>query len=281
MGLISRVSSRTYRQNLIMKASDTIKQEADVDFTEDKGKPLASIQGELNVLKTADGSALITDYSCKTQVLVAVHGPCDVRETRQIHDRMTITVSFLKEQQPMYEVETLLTEKENTTSLADAFIQTDTVDTAQVTTNLPLNLQQNSIEQDIKSMLYETLVLSHFKRAELQITIQVLQNCGNIRANTLNAVILALLDSGIPMKTTPLALEYEEPSTEDGDDAVTTSYLFLYDRSDGYQSVIQSSINGAFTLESYKRAQENAKQELDKYRALHLSALREKFSDLM
>ena len=44
---------------------------------------------------------------------------------------------------------------------------------AQVTTSLPLNLQQNSIEQDIKSMLYESLVMTHFKRAELQITIQV------------------------------------------------------------------------------------------------------------
>merc|ERR1711970_50261 len=72
-------------------------QEAETKFSSRK------VFGELNVLKSADGSALITDYSCQTQILAAIHGPGDVRETRQLHGQMAINVTFLKEQQPMYE----------------------------------------------------------------------------------------------------------------------------------------------------------------------------------
>ena len=169
-----------------------------------------------------------------------------------------------------------------------------------VCTGLPLNLQQNSIEQDIKSMLYETLVLSHFKRAELMVTVQVLQNCGNIRSNTLNAVVLALLDAGVPMKTTPLAVEYDseymEENVETGENGESeengekeeklqkednsTNYVFLFDNRDGYKSLIQSSINGKFSLEEYKMAIEGAKKKLDCYRGLHMDAVRAKFNDL-
>merc|ERR1711970_984925 len=74
-------------------------QEAETKFSSRK------VFGELNVLKSADGSALLTDYSCQTQILAAIHGPGDVRETRQLHGQMAINVTFLKEQQPMYEAE--------------------------------------------------------------------------------------------------------------------------------------------------------------------------------
>merc|ERR1712127_1074692 len=225
MGLISRVSSRTYRN--LKKYPDTmnevqVKTEYDPDHT--KMNDSQKIFGELNVLKSADGSALITDYSCQTQILAAIHGPGDVRETRQLHGQMGINVTFLKEQQPMYEDQNEAEVSGNQVSkvqgLMDAFDgvnekQQEVPSGGLVCTGLPLSLQQNSIEQDIKSMLYETLVLSHFKRAELMVTVQVLQNCGNIRSNTLNAVVLALLDAGVPMKTTPLAVEYDSEYKEE------------------------------------------------------------------
>ena len=78
-----------------------VKTEYDPDHT--KMNQSQKVFGELNVLKSADGSALITDYSCQTQILAAIHGPGDVRETRQLHGQMGINVTFLKEQQPMYE----------------------------------------------------------------------------------------------------------------------------------------------------------------------------------
>ena len=245
--------------------------------------------GELNVLKSADGSALLTDYSCQTQILAAIHGPGDVRETRQLHGQMAINVTFLKEQQPMYEAENEAETSANNVvaSVSDAFEINETknqqeISNNSVTTSLPLNLQQNSIENDIKSMLYETLVLKHFKRAELTVTVQVLQNCGNIRSNTLNAVILALLDAGLPMKATPLAVEYENLNSEDikQEDDSLTNYVFLFDNRDGYKSLIQSSINGSFSLEEYKLAIDEAQKKLDCYRGLHMDAIRAKFNDL-
>jgi len=296
------------------------------EYLEQENSLSKKVFGELNVLKSADGSALITDYSCQTQILAAVHGPADVRETRQLHGQMAINVTFLKEQQPMYEVENEAEMSGNhvgnhggnhvgkNKNLSDAFdIQENRQEVVNslVTTNLPLNLQQNSIEQDIKSMLYESLVLKHFKRAELMVTVQVLQNCGNIRSNTLNAVVLALLDAGVPMKCTPLAVEYEDVDSdkidgkiEDGygrdnggnrenngansentyknrEPAETlTNYVFLFDNRDGYKSLIQSSINGKFSLEEYKLAIEGAKKKLDCYRGLHMDAVRAKFNDL-
>jgi len=126
------------------------------------------------------------------------------------------------------------------------------------------------------------------------VTVQVLQNCGNIRSNTLNAVVLALLDAGVPMKTTPLAVEYDSEYKEknfaemgeNGDNEEkeeennSTNYVFLFDNRDGYKSLIQSSINGKFSLEEYKLAVEGAKKKLDCYRGLHMDAVRAKFNDL-
>merc|ERR1712223_419515 len=100
--------------------------------------------GELNVLKSADGSALLTDYSCQTQILAAIHGPGDVRETRQLHGQMAINVTFLKEQQPMYEVENEAETSNNVvSSISDAFEINETktqqeISNNSVTTSLPL-----------------------------------------------------------------------------------------------------------------------------------------------
>jgi len=232
-------------------------------------RDLCPLVGELDLIKSADGSALITDKACGTQILVTLFGPGDEKETHQLFDKLKLSIVFVQ-QENMIDEEVENAEIFHQSAEGNPFNEEELIVNQNVVTKTPTLLQEKFIEKQLTQVLLNTICLNEFPRAALSLKIQVLQNCGRLISNTINASILALIDAGIPMKTTPLALEYTPDNT---------TFCFILDRRSGYKNVLQSIIDGYFDPDLYKDALEYCQEKLCNdynYRSLHLKALKHK-----
>ncbi|XP_039248561.2 exosome complex component RRP46-like [Styela clava] len=122
---------------------------------------------EQNILNNPDGSA---DYSeGDTNVLVAVYGPADCRESKQLIDKSTIEVSFRP--------------KDGIPGVAEKYL-----------------------EHTIRHT-FENVIMTHlYPRSQIMIIIQIVQDCGSLLSCAINGCSMALQDAGISMTCMPAAI---------------------------------------------------------------------------
>ena len=267
------------------------------------------IKGQLNVLPTIDGSALLTDHQTKTQILVAIHGPINQSENKILSKKMTVEILFVKENQAEYdaifaksqlenEIDEELEDVDDEKNL-DQISDENRTHTSEknLTTSNPVNLEENLISRRIKELVSQIVDLQFLPRAMLRINIQVLQDCGNLMSNTLNCVVLALLDTGINMITTPIAVQNSEKlikieegkDKDDGPDQKkmrllepesSEDYLIIFDQANNFESIIATYLQGDCDAEKYENIKKRALQTIEDcgLRSLYQDALRLKLN---
>lgn len=125
---------------------------------------MKEISCKQNVLKAPDGSA---DYSeGETNVIAAVYGPADCRESKQLIDRCAIEVSFRP--------------KDGIPGVAERFL-----------------------ENTIKNICENVIITSLHPRSQIMVVVQTMQDHGSLLSCAINAVCMALQDAGVSMSCLP------------------------------------------------------------------------------
>ena len=126
-----------------------------------------ALTGSLGLLSRADGSAKFTFG--ESGCLCSVNGPMAVHQKDELLDQATIQVLF----SPCSGI------------------------------NGP---RYRSMEKKLRELAQSCVLTSLHPRTLIQMTIQVLHEDGSIFAAAVNAMMLALMDAGIPMKTYAFAV---------------------------------------------------------------------------
>ena len=133
--------------------------------------PLTPQSAKLSILSQPDGSALLEMGN--TKVIAAVYGPRDVTlRSKELHDRALVTVEV---------------------------------------TTVPFSSGEHKKRSrgdrqigELTTMLRETveaLLFTHnFPKSQVDIIVEVRQSDGGLKAACLNAITLALIDAGLPMR---------------------------------------------------------------------------------
>lgn len=128
-------------------------------------------------LPEADGSARIKLGA--TDVLVAVYGPIDAPINKQSSDSIHISVAYRR--------------REGNTGPSGS----SSVDIA--------SASEATTTRDIRQMVTDILVTSLFPRKAIVMAVHVLSDRGSVVSTAFNAAVLALIDSGVPMRSMPVA----------------------------------------------------------------------------
>lgn len=142
-------------------------------------RDLCPLVGELDLIKSADGSALITDKACGTQILVTLFGPGDEKETHQLFDKLKLSITFIQ-QENMVDEDAENAEIFLQSAEGNPFNEDELVINQNVVTKTPTLLQEKFIEKQLTQVLLNTICVNEFPRAALSMKIQVLQNCGRL-----------------------------------------------------------------------------------------------------
>lgn len=124
-----------------------------------------------NPVRSADGSARLQLGA--TDVLVAVYGPLDGPVTKQDAEKLHVHVSYRRR------------DASNTSDISAG-------DDATVTRN-------------IRQLIQDALLMQLFPRKAIVVAVQILSDRGSVVSAVLNATVVALLESGAPMRTLPIA----------------------------------------------------------------------------
>lgn len=122
---------------------------------------IRQLESELGLLSRADGSARFS--MGETSVLVAVYGPADVKESKELYDRATVDV--------------LVKPK----------------------SGLP-GYHDKGLENAIHSAVVAVLLTQLHPRTCITIVVQIMHNGGSLLATALNGVGMALCDAGLAME---------------------------------------------------------------------------------
>ncbi|XP_025425202.1 exosome complex component RRP46 [Sipha flava] len=114
----------------------------------------------LGFIGNSDGSAYVSQ--CKTTVAVSVVGPFEPKSSKCLYDRGTVDVTFRRK-------------------------------TGSIT------VHDKMLEGIMQSTCEEALIVEQYPRTSIAVTVQEMQDRGNLLATCLNASCLALMDSGISM----------------------------------------------------------------------------------
>lgn len=132
---------------------------------------MRSLTLSLNPLSQADGSARIKLGA--TDVLVAIYGPFDGPVTKQDPEFVHIHVAYRRCE----------TSVSNDTSAAE----------------------EATAARNIRLLINDALLTQLFPRKAIIIAVQVLSDRGGVVVTAFNATIVALLQSGVPMRSFPVA----------------------------------------------------------------------------
>lgn len=125
----------------------------------------------LGILPHTDGSAIFELGN--TKVLATVHGPREAKSSRTLHDRASIRVIFH----------------------AATFSSVSGERRRQLRQDKRLGEMTNALEETLK----DVVMISTFPRSEIDIFVEILNSDGGVLAASFNAVMLALINAGIPM----------------------------------------------------------------------------------
>ena len=130
------------------------------------------------------------------------------------------------------------------------------------------------IETVIKESFFPVILTKLFPRTEITITIQELNDDGNLLSTCINATSMALSDAGIPLRTllvaSTVALDKDSDNmslapSKEMEDSARALFTLAFERS-ADQGVVLSRTKGAFTIDEYWKvlaaAQTNAQEVL-------------------
>lgn len=189
------------------------------------------MESELGLLHKCDGSARVKQGN--TSVLVGIWGPVEVRQSRELPDRAAVE-----------------------TSVRPA--------TGQGTPRDKL------FEHHVTQICEQICVTSQHPRTSIQVIVQLESEDGSVLAVTLNALCLALMDAGLPMKAmigTVMCGVLEDGElmwdpTQDEEDECHTMYTFTYEGVDRKAVFIQC--NGETDIEQHMLILQKGRQVADK-----------------
>uniref|UniRef100_A0A915K0V8 Exoribonuclease phosphorolytic domain-containing protein n=1 Tax=Romanomermis culicivorax TaxID=13658 RepID=A0A915K0V8_ROMCU len=180
---------------------------------------------EMGYLKRADGSCLYSDKNFA--VIVSVFGPGDLKASKQIADKMSIEVTI---------------------------------------NDLPNMKRDFNFESLIKSLCESVVDINACPRTGVSLTIQLLEideSSTFWRSACLNALCLALLDSGLPMKQTFVAVSVAKTKenllvTLEANDrhSADVNFLFVFSNVEVQKgkNILASLSSGIFDMDIFQRA---------------------------
>ncbi|ORX69655.1 ribosomal protein S5 domain 2-like protein [Linderina pennispora] len=205
---------------------------------------IRSLHCMLGQLSRVDGSAQFS--SGKTSVLCGVYGPIDVKVYDEKLDRAHIEVKF----RPDIGVPTT---------------------------------KDKWVESAVRSTFEKEVLAQLHPRTLVQINLQVRENDGSVDATAINATTMALVDAGVPMKTTVAAAAcvvlkdgsiVADPTKEEAELAVSThTFAFANGSSDGPLYV---DSRGRFSMAEYNRCYDLCRLTCDRILAFMRTALESK-----
>ncbi|XP_058445397.1 exosome complex component RRP46 [Malaya genurostris] len=189
--------------------------------TEDEQSSLRPMYCELNVLTRSDGSALLTQG--ETAIIASVHGPIEVKLQHMNVEKAHVDIHFRT--------------RSGLGSVNDRLLE---------------NLIRNTYETTILTALHP--------RTAISVQIQEMQDLGGLVACAINAVCLALVNSGLEMKYLVAAvhsvLGENDKITLDPDELQSkdarAKFTFVFE-SVGRKTV-SIYTHGKFTSDQYHRA---------------------------
>ena len=207
---------------------------------------MRSHQLGLDVLQQADGSARLV--AGLTDILVAVHGPGPVKGRQEQTDRATLQVS----------VESLSTAP---------------------------SVHEAALGARLKQILDLVILAQLHPRTLISVVVQPVSLDGAAFATMLNACVAALIDAGIPMRTSAVAVSgcqrgdalVTDPTKAEEEEA-DVSWSFVFDAQKPTASPLWHEVTGQVTLEQvallqqrcleasqqvYARLKATVKQRLD------------------
>ncbi|XP_049878225.1 exosome complex component RRP46-like [Pectinophora gossypiella] len=197
-----------------------------VEDTNMKEYKLKPMKCEFNYLSKSDGSAILSQGN--TVALVSVNGPLDIKMQSQSIEKTTLEVLF--------------TSKSGKPSVADRY-------------------KENAIRQTCETALLGCL----YPRTGITITVQELEDYGGLIACSVNCVCLALLNSGIAMRSVFAAVSCAitdvgnivlDPTPEQVA-AAHAQLSFVFDGRD--RSLITAFTEGTFSTAAYNEALERCR----------------------
>ncbi len=132
---------------------------------------LRLMNANISILPHTDGSA--TFELGNTKILATVHGPREAKSSLALHDRASIKINFH----------------------AASFSSVSGERRKQVRQDKRLAEYSLALEETLR----EVIIVTTFPRSEIDIFVEVLNADGSVLAASFNAVVLALMDAGIPM----------------------------------------------------------------------------------
>jgi len=205
---------------------------------------MRQFQAEQGLLNRADGSARFTQDN--SSVLVAVYGPMEVRQRKEIIDRASIEVIYKPDK-----------------------------GVAGTSERESEHLIRSAVENAILSTLHP--------RTAINIIVQVLSEDGSIISAAVNGVSIALLDAGISMKS--MVASVTCALTEDGTllidpdekEEKSAESLFTFVFNHPYDGIVTSKTRGMFSEENYFLSLEAAKQGCSKVFAFIRGSMQKKY----
>ncbi|KAJ1966106.1 exosome non-catalytic core subunit rrp46 [Dipsacomyces acuminosporus] len=200
----------------------------------------------LGQLNRVDGSALFS--SGKTSVLCGVYGPVDVKLYDEKLDRSQIEVKFRPDI--------------GAPATKDKWVESSI---------------RNTFERQIVAQLHP--------RTLIQINIQLREGDGSVDAAAINATTLALVDTGVPLKSMVTAATCAvlkdggvvvDPTQEECDSAVST-HTFAFANNDQSGPVYVDS-RGEFTMEEHNRCYDLCAKTAERIAAFMRTAIEGKIS---
>lgn len=210
-----------------------------------KNVQLRSMTSEMSSLSRSDGSALLNQGD--TSVLVAVYGPAEVKVMKELIDRATVEVVYKP--------------KVGIPGCAE-------------------KLQERLVRNSCEAVMLSTL----HPRTSINIVVQEMQNSGSLTSCCINAACLALLDAGVPMKSTVAAVQCTidesdnivvDPTPKEERDA-TATLIFAFESVD--KNVVLAKGSGEFSNEQYHRCLVACQTAATDVFAMYRTALERKLS---
>mmetsp|Transcript_9685 Transcript_9685/g.11211 ORF Transcript_9685/g.11211 Transcript_9685/m.11211 type:complete len:261 (+) Transcript_9685:38-820(+) len=200
------------------------------------GSSLRPLAVEISCLSRADGSAKFSSGS--SQVLAAIYGPAAPRiPSRERMEEAIIGVVF----------------KFGTKS---AFVTDNTSNT-----HPGYGANERELERFIGDTLMHCIAVDQYPRTVIEVVIQVIKADGSLVSTALNAVILALMDAGIELKSLPITTtclvpkndnSYEvrfDPTSEE--ETIDGSSIVILVIDSVEEGIIASMTFGSFRLDSF------------------------------
>lgn len=149
--------------------------------------------------------------------------------------------------------------------------------------------EHRELEQIVKSTFESIICVTSFPRTQITITIQELNDEGYFLSTCINAITLALVDAGIPLKslivaTSAIILDSEDSNgilinyTKDQEETARSKFVMAFTRS--FDGIVTCYTTGSFSQSEYWKVTESLKEPSQEILTIFREALAEKYNNM-